>query len=95
MISSSLDGIAAVVHHEHAIAQEHEFSSAMAGNPQRVTSLLFLDFSQLLSLGEQTGISRSAALTALQPDLQRIRAVGLSSTSGEDDSTAELTLQIS
>ncbi len=95
VIATSLDGIAAVVHHEHAIAQEHEFSSAMSGNPQRVTSLLFLDFSQLLSLGEQTGITRSATLTALQPDLQRIRAVGLSSTSGEDDSTAELTLQIS
>jgi hypothetical protein len=95
VISTSLDGIAAVVHHEHAIAQEHEFSSTMAGNPQRVTSLLFLDFSQLLSLGEQMGITRNATLTALQPDLQRIRAVGLSSKSGEDDSTAELTLQIS
>ena len=95
VISTSLDGIAAVVRHEHAIAQEREFSSAMSGNPQRVTSLLFLDFSQLLSLGEQTGLTRGATITALQPDLKRIRAVGLSSTSGEDDSTAELTLQIS
>jgi hypothetical protein len=59
------------------------------------TSLLFLDFSQLLSLGEQTGLTRSAAFEALRPDLERIRAVGLNSASGEADTTAELILQIS
>jgi hypothetical protein len=59
-----------------------------------VTSVLFLDFSQLLRLGEQTGLTRSAQYNALRPDLQKVRAVGLSSTSGETDSTAELFLQI-
>jgi hypothetical protein len=59
-----------------------------------VTSLLFFDFSQLLSLGEQTGLIRGATLTALQPDLQKFRAIGLSSTSGESDTTAELFIDI-
>jgi hypothetical protein len=94
VISTSLDGIAAVAGHQHAIAQEQGFREAVGSRPQRVSSLLFLDFSQLLSLGEQTGITRSARFLALQPDLQKIRTVGLSSTSGEDDSTAELFLQI-
>jgi hypothetical protein len=31
--------------------------ATLASRPQRVTSLLFLDFSQLLSLGEQTGLT--------------------------------------
>ena len=60
-----------------------------------MTSLLFLDFDQLLSLGEQTGLTRSARYRAPRADLQRIRAIGLQSSSGEADSTAELFLQIS
>jgi hypothetical protein len=60
-----------------------------------MTSLLFLDLSQLLSLGEQTGLTTSAQFPALRADLKRIQAVGLESTSGEAESTAELFLQIS
>jgi Protein of unknown function (DUF3352) len=94
VISTSLDGIAAIANPRHAIADEREFASALSGRPGRVGSLLFLDFSQLLSLGEQTGITQGGRIAALLPDLQRIHAVGLSTTGGEDDSTAELTLQI-
>jgi hypothetical protein len=60
-----------------------------------VTSLLFLDFSQLLSLGEKMGLTRGARLTAPRPYLAEVRTVGLDSTSGEADTTAELFLQIS
>jgi len=94
VISTSLDGIAAIATSRHAIADEQEFRVALSARPSRIGSLLFLDFSQLLSLGEQTGITRGGSIASLLPDLQRIHAVGLSTTSGEDDSTAELTLQI-
>lgn len=60
-----------------------------------MTSLLFFDFSQLLSLAEQTGLTSSARFGVVGPDLARIDAVGLSSTAGETDTTAELFLQIS
>jgi hypothetical protein len=66
----------------------------LSGRPHRVTSLLFLDFSQLLSLGEQTGLLKSARYRALRTDLEKVRAIGLDSASGEADSTAELSLQI-
>jgi hypothetical protein len=94
VISTSLDAIAAVASAKHAIGQEQEFRQTLAGRPQRVGSLLFLDSSQLLSLGEQMGITGGARFQALRQDLAQIRAVGLSSTSGEDDTTAELYLQI-
>jgi Protein of unknown function (DUF3352) len=94
VISTSLDGIAAITERGHALGQEQEFRQAMAGSPERVGSLLFLDSSQLLSLGEQMGITRGARLLALKPDLAHIHAVALNSTSGEDDTTAELYLQI-
>jgi hypothetical protein len=94
VVSTSLDGIAAVARHARALADDPAYRATLSAGPSRVTSLLFLDFSQLLSLGEQTGLTRGAQYRALAPDLRKIRAVGLSSTSGEADSTAELFLQI-
>jgi hypothetical protein len=94
VISSSLQGIAAVRDHARSLLDDPRYRATTAGDPQQVTSLLFLDLSQLLSLGEQTGLTASAGYRALRPDLNKVRAIGLSSTSGEADSTAELSLQI-
>ncbi len=94
VVSTSLGGIADVVHHVRALKQDPADARTLGDHPRKVTSLLFLDFSQLLSLGEQTGLTTSARYRGLLPDLERVGAVGLSSTSGEADSTAELSLQI-
>jgi hypothetical protein len=94
VISTSLSGIAGVATHVHSLASEKPYKLALGGHPARVTSLVFLDFSQLLSLAEQTGLFRGARYRVLRPDLNKIRAVGLDSTRGEADSTAELFLQI-
>jgi hypothetical protein len=77
------------------LAGDRLYRATLAGRPSRVTSLLFLDFSQLLSLVGQTGLIRGATFNAVRADLAKIRAVGLTSTSGENDSTAELSLDIS
>ncbi len=94
MVSTGVSAIAAAVSHQRSLAGDARYRVAFPGGSEKVTSLLFLDFSQLLSLGEQTGLTKSAQFRALRPDLQRIRAVGLRSTRGEADSTAELFLQI-
>src|SRR5947209_10471951 len=95
VVSTSLDGIAGVAHHARSLAHDRGFESTQANRPEHVSSLVFLDFSQLLTLGEQTGLIRSGQLTKVRPDLDRVRAIGLDSTSGESDTTAELYLQIS
>lgn len=92
VFSTSLGGLQSVIEHRGTVAGDPAFR-VVAGTPKRVTSLLFLDLRQLLSLGEQIGLTHSALLQALMPDLERIRAAGMSSTGGEDDSTAELSLQ--
>jgi hypothetical protein len=94
VVSTSLDGIDAVATAHDTLAGFPPYRATFSDRPSRVTSLLFLDFSQLLSLGEQTGLIRGARFDALRGDLQKVRAVGLTSTSGENDSTAELSLQI-
>jgi hypothetical protein len=95
VVSTSLGGIAGVRSHDRALSDDKAYRATLGQRPERVTSLLFLDFNQLLSLGEQTGLTRSARFRALRPDLDKVRAIGLSSTSGEAESTAELFLQIS
>jgi hypothetical protein len=95
LVSTGVDAIVSAVRHPRSLANDPKYRSALPGVPEKVTSLLFLDFSQLLSLGAQIGLTRSATIGQLQPDLQKIRAVGLVSTRGEADTTAELTLQIS
>jgi hypothetical protein len=94
VLSTSLGAAVAQISHAHSLADEAAYKSAFVSRPQRVTSLLFLDFSQLLSLGEQTGLGRSATYRTLRADLRKVRTVGLASTSGEADSTAELFLHI-
>ncbi|MDQ6604925.1 MAG: DUF3352 domain-containing protein [Actinomycetota bacterium] len=94
LVSTGGTAIISAVRHPRSLADDPRFRAALPGVPEKATSLLFLDFSQLLSLGEQTGLTKSAQFRALRPDLQRIRAVGLTSTRGEADSTAELFLQI-
>lgn len=94
VLSTSTDGIADVVRRTHSLASEPAFRATVGADQQPVGSLVFLDFSQLLRLAEQTGLFSSARFGTLSPDLQRISAVGLSSASRENDTTAELFLQI-
>jgi hypothetical protein len=94
VVSTSAQALGEVISHSRSLADDPSYQAALSGRSDQVTSLLFFDFSQLLSLGEQTGLIGGATLTALQPDLQKFRAIGLSSTSGESDTTAELFIDI-
>jgi hypothetical protein len=93
-VSTSLQAIGALARHTQALTDDPAYRATLGTRPSQVTSLVFLDFSQLLSLAEQTGLTRSARVKALTPDLDKIRAIGLASTRGEADTTAELSLQI-
>lgn len=94
VVSTSLGGIAAVAHHSSSLQGESAYSQTLPGQPRPVTSLVFADFSQLLGLAERTGLTRGAHYQALRPDLERIRAIGVQTTRGQADSTAQITLQI-
>jgi hypothetical protein len=59
-----------------------------------VTSLVFLDFSQLLGLGERTGLNASRGYLAVRNDLKRVRALGAATSEGGKQSTTELFFQI-
>jgi Protein of unknown function (DUF3352) len=94
IISTSLDGIAAVAQRARTLAAEPAFRSVLGTRPARVTSLVFLDFVRLLSLGEQTGLTSSARFEALRGDLEKIQAVGLSATHTATESSATINMRV-
>ena len=94
VIATTQRGIGDVVARVGSLDHAPAYGAVLGNRPAQVTSLGFADFSQLLNLGEQTQLAHSAGYRRLVPELQQVRAVGLYSTRGEDDTTAELFLQI-
>ena len=94
VVATSARGIGDVAARVGSLDHAAAYRAVLDGRPDQVTSLGFADFSQLLSLGEQTQLSQTARYRSLLGELQQIRAVGIDSTRGEDDTTAELFLPI-
>jgi hypothetical protein len=94
VVSTSVSAIDQVVSRSHSLADEKAYKTALSGRGDDLSPVLFTDFSQLLRLGEQTGLTSGARVRELLPDLEKVRAIGSSSTSGESDTTTELRLEI-
>ncbi len=94
VVSTSERAIDEVASRSRSLADDNAYKTVLADQPGQVSSVLFANFSQLLSLGEQTGLTSGARMRALLPDLAKVRAIGLSSTGGESDTTTELHLEI-
>lgn len=90
-LSTSRDALAQVVRPKGTIVEDPDYEAVIPDTQSELTSIVFFDFSQLLSLFEPLGLTGDSGLAA---DLQRVRAVGLTSRSGEAQTTAELTFEI-
>jgi hypothetical protein len=93
-VSTSPKGIAAVKDAKRHLADTQNWSKAVGNTPDLVSSLLFLDFSRLLRLGEETGLGDSTAYQAAKGDLQKVHAIGAHTTGSDSESTAEISLLI-
>jgi hypothetical protein len=92
VVSTSLRGVRDIVTSPRPLGGEAAYRSVLPQQPASATSLGFGDFSQLLSLFEQTQLARSTTFRALLPDLTTFRAVGMDSTGGEADTTTDVLL---
>jgi hypothetical protein len=91
-VSTDPSGIAAVRAGGKHLADTANFTKAVGNHPDVVSSLLFLDFSRLLTLAEATGLGDSSAYKAAKADLQEVRAIGAATSGDDSESTAEITL---
>ena len=93
-LSTSAQGIDAARAPKRSLAGTDAFRTVLGKRPARVTSLVFLDFSQLLRLFGQAGFLADPAVARTQSDLRKVRAVGAVSSVQGNISTTELFLQI-
>jgi hypothetical protein len=94
LVSTRPDGIASMVAARGKLPGTDAYAATVGDTPDEVASLVFLDFSQLLRLGEQTGLGDERSDQAVMADLERVRAVGGSTSGAGDVTTAELVLSI-
>lgn len=95
VISTGMAGIEAARDPGGGIEDADAFAAAVPdASGGDVTSLVFLDFSQLLRLAEQTGLDDSRAYLAVKDDLARVKAVGVRSSGEGEDTTSEIRFQI-
>jgi hypothetical protein len=92
--STRLDGIAKVASAHGSLEESGRFRATVGQPSRQVGSLVFLDFSQLLRLGEQTGLNDSRSYQAVKADLAKVQAVGGFTSRVGDVTTAELVLSI-
>lgn len=94
VVSTKAAGITAVQKREGTLPETESWRADVGNTQNPVTSLVFLDFIQLLRLGEQTGLNDSKAYLAVKDDLQKLKSVSARSSSDGDESTVELFLSV-
>lgn len=94
VLTTASAGIVAAAKPDGGLGGAPLFKSTLANPGKTVTSLVFLDFSQLLDLGEKTGLNDSRAYLAVKNDLTKVKAIGSRSTGTGGQSTAEIKLSI-
>jgi hypothetical protein len=94
VVSTSLSGVRAFKQSKKSLPDNGSFGATLGDRPDQVTSLVFLDFSALLALGERTGLADSRTYLAVRDDLRKVKAVGAAATGSGDESTTKVFIQI-
>ncbi|HEY3190947.1 MAG TPA: DUF3352 domain-containing protein [Solirubrobacteraceae bacterium] len=95
VIATAPEGIAALRARRGSLQDERAFRRVVpSATGRKATTLVFLDFDQLLDLAERTGLDDSRAYRQVRADLARVRAVGFSSSGRQGDTTAEIGFDI-
>ena len=94
VVSTSVAAIDGVAQRSRSLENTAAYRATLSDRPKQLSALVFGDVSRLLAFGEQTGLTSGTRTRELMPDLSRIRAIGVSSTSRETDTTTELSLEI-
>jgi hypothetical protein len=93
-IATSDAALAAVIRHPVPLSGSAAYRATVGAGSQAAGTLLFAAPSLLEALASRSGLLGGAGLSALQPYLDLIRAIGLRSSGGKTESTAEIELTI-
>jgi hypothetical protein len=90
--STSRAGVDRITRGGDRLVTTSAYRTTVGSRQGPVTSVVFLDFNRLLSLGEQTGLGKSTDFQRYKPDLDKVSALGARSSSKGSTSTAEISV---
>jgi hypothetical protein len=93
VLSTDPQGVAAALGPGPKLADSKEAGAVLSDRPDRVTSLLFLDFSQLLGLTRRAGLAGDSTFARYQADLAKLGAIGAVSSAQGDIASTELSIK--
>jgi hypothetical protein len=94
VISTAQAGLEQAIDPDGDLTTADHFVTTVGDPPEAAEALAFVDLSELLALGEQTGLTGIPGFDAVRDDLQRIRSAGAVVRRQEPDTTAELFFEI-
>ena len=94
VVSTAPAGIQRAAEEGAALPDAARFKATVGEPPQKAEAVLFVDLSQLLTLGGQAGLESSTAFQTAREALRSVRALGGVARREENDSTAELFFEI-
>lgn len=92
--STSARGVEAAREATDPLADTEGFKTVVPDRDSRITSLTFLDFNQLLGLGEQAGLADDRSFARYRKDLRKLGAVGASTSTEGTTTSAEIVFEI-
>jgi hypothetical protein len=94
IISTRPEGVRAFATSDEPLGKNPTFVSGTQGRPPTVTSLIFLDLRQLLALGQNAGLGRSAEFQVFKADLSNVSALSAVTSSGKTSKSAEIFVKV-
>ena len=94
VVSTGEAGVEQALDPDGDITESEHFETTVGDPPDETEALAFVDLTELLALGEQTGLTGVPGFAALRDDLRRIRSAGAVVRREEPDTTAELFFEI-
>jgi hypothetical protein len=91
--STDPQGIAAALAPGASLAGSKDARAVLADRPDKVTSLVFLDFSQLLGLTRRAGLAGDPTFARYQADLAKLGTLGAASSAQGDIASVELSIK--
>ncbi|HEX4008937.1 MAG TPA: DUF3352 domain-containing protein [Solirubrobacteraceae bacterium] len=94
VVSTSLDGIAAVARPGPPLSRSAPFTAVLGDRPATVTSLVYADLAEIVAVAKQSGLSDGSLFARVLPDLRHVTGAGLTSSRGSGASTTQVTIGI-
>ena len=92
--STSGLGVEAALEAKNRLTDTDVFKIAVPDREGRITSLVFLDFNQLLGLGEQVGLADDRSFARFRRDLRKLGSIGASTSTEGTTTSAEIFFEI-